>query len=206
MGNTEKVKGSACSRGSVDNLSPPHSTNARSSTLVMNSDRVTESASVLGKRDRPAQGAEDSHGAETPTKWFRCADCDRSYSRIDHLARHVRQHTQVSASSLRLDLGRALIQRQCARRASVRNSLVLCTMCWSKRYPSYNGARLPLVLSEPALRLALKAFKARPIMAVLETHLLMFSVPVSICAIIDQYISLLQYVCHSIAGPGLVLE
>ncbi|KEQ69386.1 hypothetical protein M436DRAFT_56476, partial [Aureobasidium namibiae CBS 147.97] len=47
--------------------------------------------SVLGKRPR------DESSDQTPTessKLFQCGDCRKSYSRVDHLARHVRLHTK----------------------------------------------------------------------------------------------------------------
>ena len=52
--------------------------------------------SVLGKRPR------DDTSEQTPqesSKLFQCGDCRKSYSRVDHLARHVRLHTKVSLDS-----------------------------------------------------------------------------------------------------------
>ncbi|KAG8624559.1 hypothetical protein KVT40_007626 [Elsinoe batatas] len=59
----------------------------------------TSPQSVLGKhpRDEDATKTPNANGdsaKDTPTKLFRCGDCDKSYSRVDHLARHVRIHTQ----------------------------------------------------------------------------------------------------------------
>jgi hypothetical protein len=52
--------------------------------------------SSLGKRSRQddqSQGlATSSPGSD---RLFRCGSCDKSYSRIDHLSRHVRLHTKV---------------------------------------------------------------------------------------------------------------
>ena len=52
-------------------------------------------SSILGKRPRDEPDTQSSAAKPTPTKLFRCGDCDKSYSRVDHLARHVRLHTQV---------------------------------------------------------------------------------------------------------------
>lgn len=58
--------------------------------------------SHLGKR---ARGQEDEGSQFVPTvssggdKLFRCGSCDKSYSRVDHLSRHVRSHTQVGIIS-----------------------------------------------------------------------------------------------------------
>ena len=67
-----------------------------------NYDEPMENASppsVLGKRPR------DETSEQTPTessKLFQCGDCRKSYSRVDHLARHVRLHTKVSLVSSRV--------------------------------------------------------------------------------------------------------
>jgi hypothetical protein len=66
--------------------------------------------SRLGKRTR---GQEDDDGSQgqsqlvptaatngTGEKLFRCGSCDKSYSRVDHLSRHVRLHTQVRTAAL----------------------------------------------------------------------------------------------------------
>lgn len=60
----------------------------------------TSPQSVLGKHPRDDSDAATSteQSKDTPTKLFRCGDCDKSYSRVDHLARHVRIHTQVGQS------------------------------------------------------------------------------------------------------------
>lgn len=49
--------------------------------------------SVLGKRAREDNPDETAQGSP---KLFQCGDCRKSYSRVDHLARHVRLHTKVS--------------------------------------------------------------------------------------------------------------
>lgn len=51
--------------------------------------------SVLGKR--PREEASESTPQES-SKLFQCGDCRKSYSRVDHLARHVRLHTKVSVA------------------------------------------------------------------------------------------------------------
>jgi len=51
--------------------------------------------SILGKHGRDESSETDPNSTSTPSKLFRCGDCDKSYSRVDHLARHVRLHTQV---------------------------------------------------------------------------------------------------------------
>lgn len=53
----------------------------------------TSPQSVLGKR--PRDQASDQTPQES-SKLFQCGDCRKSYSRVDHLARHVRLHTKVS--------------------------------------------------------------------------------------------------------------
>lgn len=63
--------------------------------------------SHLGKRARgqegdgpqlvpaPAPAPATSSGGD---KLFRCGSCHKSYSRVDHLSRHVRLHTQVRSA------------------------------------------------------------------------------------------------------------
>ncbi|KAF1352590.1 hypothetical protein BDV97DRAFT_349879 [Delphinella strobiligena] len=46
--------------------------------------------SVLGKRSL----GEIEQGVPEPSKLFQCSECGKSYTRVDHLARHVRLHTK----------------------------------------------------------------------------------------------------------------
>jgi hypothetical protein len=57
---------------------------------------------VLGKRAREDVSEQTPPGSSS--KLFQCGDCRKSYSRVDHLARHVRLHTKVSVFCFRVTL------------------------------------------------------------------------------------------------------
>ncbi|KAF2152842.1 hypothetical protein K461DRAFT_293162 [Myriangium duriaei CBS 260.36] len=54
----------------------------------------TDLAEANSNKRRKLSDEQDRNTAAVAARLFRCGDCDKAYTRIDHLARHVRQHTQ----------------------------------------------------------------------------------------------------------------